>query len=124
MMTNKTKRKIDNWVASSNSNEFLDKWVESIIKMYSENYFGVANIIEFLNRIHNGFGLKHEIWGIIITHHKKCDIHFRINNTNCLYAADRIIEKYGQEFLYGLCVNGLKPVLMKKKMETINNDFK
>lgn len=115
MMTNKTKKKIDNWVASSNFNEILDKWVESIAKMYSENYFGVENIMGFLNRIHNGFGLKHEIWSFINTSRKKCDIHFRINNTNCLYAADRIIEIYGIEFLYILCVNGLKPVLMKKK---------
>lgn len=134
MMTNKTKRKIDNWIASPNFNEILYKWVESIIKMYSENYFGIENIIAFLNSINNGIGLKHEMWCFImnfmlsrkkcdIDFRKKCDIHFRTNNTNSHYAADRIIEIYGKEFLYGLCVNGLKPILMKKKMEKIANDF-
>ena len=123
MMTNKTKRKIDNWVTNPNFNEILDKWVESNIKMYSKNYFYVADIMEYLNRINNVFGLKHEIWMFISTSRIMCNINFRINNTNCLYAADKIIEIYGKEFLYGLCVNGLKPVLMKKKMNRINDDF-
>lgn len=121
MMTDKTKRKIDEWITSQNFNKTLNELINHIIDVTKDgDYESIMNCLYYLNK----WAMPSQLYTAITDIVHKDSVTFRICHKNCHYAADRIIEIYGQDFLYGLCVNGLKPVLMKKKLESINNDFK
>ena len=121
MMTNKTKRKIDEWITSPNFNKTLNELIKHIIDVAKNgDYESIRQCLYYLNK----WAMPSQLFTAITEIVHKDSVTFRICHKNCSYAADRIIEKYGQEFLYGLCVSELKPYLMEKKIETINNDFK
>ena len=120
MMTNKTKRKIDEWITSPNFNKTLNRLIEHIIDVTKNgDYESINQCLYYLNK----WAMPSQLSAAITEIVHKDSVTFRICHKNCSYAANRIVEIYGKDFLYGLCVNGLKPYLMKKKMETIANDF-
>ena len=122
MITNETKKKIHDFVYDEN----FDKILNSIVKFSFRNFNQNTNcddVIKTIDEIINEFLYSELIYCMSNVLTTKI-VGIEICDSLLNYILDEMIKKYGNDYICNLYKNELKPYLMKKKIETINNDFK
>jgi len=121
MITNETQQKMHDFVYDKNFDKILDKIIKFSFRNFNQNT-NCDDVIKTINDTINEFLYSELIYCMSNVLTTKI-VGFEICDSLLNYILNEIIEKYGKAHICSLYKNELKPYLMKKKMETINNDF-
>ncbi len=121
MITNETQQKIHDFVYDKNFDKILDKIIKFSFRNFNQNT-NCDDVIKTINDTINEFLYSELIYCMTNVLTTKI-VGFEICDSLLNYILNEIIKKYGKSHICSLYKNELKPYLMKKKMETINNDF-
>lgn len=122
MITNETQQKIHDFVYDENFDKILDSIVKYSFKNFNENT-NCDDVIKTIDETINEFLYSELIYCMSNVLTTKM-VGFKICDSLLNYILNEIIAKYGDAHICNLYKHELKPYLMKKKIETINNDFK
>lgn len=121
MITNETQQKIHDFVYDENFDKILDSIVKYSFKNFNENT-NYNDVIKTIDETINEFLYSELIYCMSNVLTTKM-VGFVICDSLLNYILNEIIKKYGDAHICNLYKNELKPYLMKKKLETMANDF-